>query len=1344
MIRNKTKQNVSQKFAADALQALEPRLLFSAVPLITEFVASNDAGLQDEDGERSDWLELFNAGDSALDLTGWFLTDDAGDLDAWAFPAVSLDPGAFLVVFASGKDRADADGTELHTNFRLGAGGEYLALVEPDGTTVAHAYAPQYPSQETDVAYGLAMNTSSQTLVDDTTSVRYHLPTSGSLGTSWTGAAFNDAGWAGGPGTTAGLGYENNPGAGTNFTAFIDTTLPSGTTTAYTRFAFNVADPSAVNALTLGMMYDDGFVAYLNGVRVAADMEPATPQWNSAATGGRGDGVVIEDFVGFDLADHLGELVAGTNVLAIHALNTTTSSDMLMIPRLVAGTASVVTPQQAGFLNTPTPGQPNGSTFQGFVGDTAFSVDRGFFTAAFDVAITSPTIGADIYYTTDGSAPSATHGTLYTGPVTISTTTVLRAVATMPGFSSSNIDTQSYFFLDDVLLQDGTGLPTPPNSTSTWDYVMDPDIVNDPRYSGGLVDDLMSLPTLSLVMDAQDAWGPSGFYANPRQSGVAWERPVSVELIDTDGTGLFQQDAGIRIMGSGSTNRALGKKSMRLVFRDEYGEPKLLYPFFGAEHTDEINSIAIRGNYFDTWTFQSDSGGLGGVCCGRSRSSYLRDQFAHETHEAMGGFAIAGNWVHLYINGQYWGVYNPTERPDDEFMQSYFGGSDADYDVIKTGVELVDGTLDGWNAMMQIALGNGPNGSLSNNAAYNDLQQYLDMEQFADYLLLNFWGGNHDWPHNNWYAVRDRADNGQFTFISWDAENFLFSVNSDRTGVNNSNSPGILYDRLRQNAEFRQLFADRVQEHMFNGGALSTLATTTRFQDIVDTIRPALNAEAARWGDELVPNDPYNVIDHYDPFVDEKLDNYFPARNGIVLAQLRAAGLFPSASFEAPSFSQHGGVLPTGQLTLSNNESSGVIYYTLDGSDPRLPGGAISSSAILYTGTLSLPGHTTVSARLLRSGTWSAKLQADFVIADTAADSSNLRISEVHYNPAGPSASEAKAGFTDGDQFEFIELVNTSAQTLSLDGVAFRNSVVGSALDGITFTFGLTALAPGERVVVVSDLAAFSERYGEGINIAGQYTGRLSNGGETLRLTDAGGNTIQQFAYDDEATASWPSTPDGDGPSLVVADTAGDYNNGRNWTASTTIHGTPGSDASQAVVGDVTGDGFVGAADLDALLMLWGDAAASGPEADAADLDGSGAVGGGDLAILLANFGNGSPPATPTSNGETPDDPPAVAADNSGSTNAPPTPTDPAPEPAAPDTRPATGRPADRRGDGAPPAGMMTRAQQRAAATAGRGADALDLARPYDPGRQARTRGPATEGPAPADAGRRFDADALR
>jgi hypothetical protein len=120
---------------------------------INEFLAVNDIGLDDEDRDESDWIEIYNAGTDTVDLKGWYLTDDANDLTKWAFPEVTLAPDAYLVVFASGKNRTDPLGT-LHTNFKLKGGGEYLGLVRPDGRTVVSEFFPNFPPQAPDVSYG--------------------------------------------------------------------------------------------------------------------------------------------------------------------------------------------------------------------------------------------------------------------------------------------------------------------------------------------------------------------------------------------------------------------------------------------------------------------------------------------------------------------------------------------------------------------------------------------------------------------------------------------------------------------------------------------------------------------------------------------------------------------------------------------------------------------------------------------------------------------------------------------------------------------------------------------------------------------------------------------------------------------------------------------------------------------------------------------------------------------------------------------------------------------------------------------------------------------------------------
>ena len=170
---------------------------------ISEFVASNSNGLRDENGDFSDWIEIFNSGTNTVNLDGWFLTDTEGNLTRWRFPATNLPPSGFLVVFASGKDRA-VPGAPLHTDFNLSAGGEYLALVRPDGMTVASEFAP-FPEQVSNISYGVGQNLQVTLLVSNTSPARVFVATN-DIGSSWITNSFNDSGWMAG---TNGVGYQS-------------------------------------------------------------------------------------------------------------------------------------------------------------------------------------------------------------------------------------------------------------------------------------------------------------------------------------------------------------------------------------------------------------------------------------------------------------------------------------------------------------------------------------------------------------------------------------------------------------------------------------------------------------------------------------------------------------------------------------------------------------------------------------------------------------------------------------------------------------------------------------------------------------------------------------------------------------------------------------------------------------------------------------------------------------------------------------------------------------------------------------------------------------------------------
>ena len=175
----------------------------SAQVIISEFMADNKHTLADEDNDFSDWIELYNTQSTNVNLSGWALTDSPTHQNPWHFPATNLTAKGFMVVFASGKNRAIV-GSQLHTDFSLKASGEYLALLRPDGS-VATEFAPTFPEQFPDVSYGYAQTVVTNTLVATGASGRLLVPPDGTLGSTWTQAGFSDSGW---PIATSGIGFQ--------------------------------------------------------------------------------------------------------------------------------------------------------------------------------------------------------------------------------------------------------------------------------------------------------------------------------------------------------------------------------------------------------------------------------------------------------------------------------------------------------------------------------------------------------------------------------------------------------------------------------------------------------------------------------------------------------------------------------------------------------------------------------------------------------------------------------------------------------------------------------------------------------------------------------------------------------------------------------------------------------------------------------------------------------------------------------------------------------------------------------------------------------------------------------
>ena len=1153
---------------------LATSLSLSAQPVVSEFLASNLTGLTDLDGDHSDWIEIHNTGSTAVDLAGWQLSDDPTVPGKWTFPSVTLAADEFLVVFASGKNIIT--GPELHTNFSLARSGESVVLTSPDLVT-ASSYT--YPEQAADVSYGPTNNGNNLLLVSQNAPAKALIPDAtldALIGTSWqsNNPTFNDSGWLSG---NLGVGLERTSGFEDEFGINVGAAWGVNSS-VYIRVPFSTGfDPANILNLTLRMKYDDGFVAFLNGTKVAESNAPATLSYNSNATSGRPDTSALE-FALFDLTPHLTELTSTDNLLAIHGLNQfSNSGDMLIRPELVA-TLSTPVASTPGYFPSPTPGAENAeSNFESILEDTTFEIGRGIYDTPFSETISSTDPGATLIYTTDGSVPGPSNGTQVPAPdaftpaslvLPITTTTVLRVIATRNNSLPTNVDTQTYLFPGDVLSQSGEGLPAPSNGTSTWDYVMDSNIVNDPRYPD-LADDLKALPTLSISLPAGDLWGQDGIYANPTQSGPDWERACSVEYLLPDGSQGFQEDAGIRIHGAGSRFRPAGKKSLRVSFRSQYGASKLDYNLFGERSADQLDHIVLRGAYFDSWSVHPS--GIGTEYIGRRNSLLLRDEFGRQTHQDMGAYPVVqGNWAHLYFNGIYWGLFNLHERIDQHFAEDRFGNDDSEYDVLKqrprgqsngSPPEVVTGDLTAWNTLLATL-----NGNIASPAFYQSVREQLDVDAFIDYLILNFWGANLDWPHNNWYAIRHRPSNGRFTFVSWDVENFIFETTRNApTNTNVNNSPGIIWDRLRRNQEFLVAFADRVQFHCFNNGALTPSANISRFENITNLIRPAMNTEAARWGDTR-EEPPLNTIDHFDPAVAQKINTYFPARTEFFVNQLRSENLFPD--LDAPQFLPEGGqVTPGSIINLNNTNGPGSVYYTTDGSDPRLTGGSVNPSAV-QGNNLMINSSLDLNARVrLDDGTWSALSTAEFITGTTPLPG-QLVISEIHYHPTSPTPSEVSAGFTDQDDFEFIEISNTSSSAIDLTGLAFT---AGIQFDFNTLDPSNRLLPANGRLLLARDSDAITFRYGPAITPLGVYEGSLANSGDTLGLF-LNGEPYLVFTYNDNLP--WPPSPDGDGPSLVLtcSEAGIDHSNPLNWQASPAAAGSPLSGDTTRFAGDPSGD----------------------------------------------------------------------------------------------------------------------------------------------------------------------------
>ena len=556
-----------------------------------------------------------------------------------------------------------------------------------------------------------------------------------------------------------------------------------------------------------------------------------------------------------------------------------------------------------------------------------FSQPHGFYDAPFTTEILCDVDlpkGVTIRYTLDGSEPTM-ESLVYTQPLRVEGNTIVRAVALSETEPFTKVTSATYLFLDDVLKQTNTpeGYPeewgnyTDMPGTAIADYEMDPEMTSDPVLAPKIREGLKSLPVLSILTDKDNLFNPEpdpdtgGIYifTGPPvgdDTGHGWTRFANVELFggtytDENGNEVphdMHVSCGLRLHGGhGRLAEKNPKHSFRLVFKEKYGKKTLKYPLFGEDEPHKFDQLVLRCHFGNSWQHWDEGH--------RTRAQYTRDVWARRIQRKMGWTSVNALYVHVFLNGIYWGLYNIAERVDEKYGVDHLGGEEEDIDVIKVEedggyhLEADQGTMDAYELMVQMAA------KASDDTYYYQLQglgadgnpdpeqeTMLDIDAFIDYMLINQYGGNTDWDHHNWYAIRRKgADSQGFRFLCWDSEMILDSPKENVLGTDNGHEhPTGIFQNLLKNEKFARRYLKRAKVVLAEDGLLGEESAVAVFDSLYNTIAFALYDEAARWGDYRRDVHPYmsqgklyTVDETYQKERNRLLTQYFPKRSGNVL-----------------------------------------------------------------------------------------------------------------------------------------------------------------------------------------------------------------------------------------------------------------------------------------------------------------------------------------------------------------------------------------------------------------------------------------------------------------------------
>lgn len=1126
--------------------------------VITELMAVADENQRDEDGAPSDWLEITNTGSQPESLLGHFLTNNRNDLTRWEFPDVNVAAGSSLVVYASRKDRR---GQELHTSFTLDRGGDYLALVAPDGATVVSEIAPRYPEQYENVSYGVAPPGNPLGIALG----YFERPTPGSANGAVSGPPPAEIVFSETSRTfTQPLSLELScptPGADIRYT--INRTVPTARSLAYTG-AISVSANTQVRARAFVSGGLDGAVTAHSYLKLAASVAgfssnlpiivisshgTGTPPATSSTTRQTVSMLFLEpdSETGRTRLSHDPVLSTRAGIrrrgsssgnwpkysLSIETWRDGDDEDRniepLGLPREADWILNARFEWDLTLLRNP------------FVYELSRQIGRYAPRTRF-VEVFSDTSGTDVS-STDYFGVYSLIERIETDPNRVDIERLMPWETTEPEITGGYIfkndrpdpgePTLSVAGMGQLTAVDPDGLELTGGQRS-WitahlnelntALISVPSGVNRTtrRHFSDYLDvdswiDHHHLNILALNID----WGRhSAFFYKDRGgkvvSGPVWDYDRSLGCEDVRDDNPLAWEGGVNAVGTVSSKTWFDSR----------------YPWYG--NLLGPTADASRANYPDVRQLHTDRWAeLRKQEFSLSNLYDIIDGMADEIREAQrrnfgrwrqfppngGNFAAPGvrGWESEISHMKGW-LKARVDWLDAQYYQS--PSFNAVGGATETGFELVMGSPDA--PVYYTTDGSDPRGA---RGVISPSATMFEGTVTTTTLLDGSSPCRFHVPANDALGLTWNALPKQFNDSSW----------SEGTG-------GIGFE---------------------SGRDLSGLIDT----DVGDKMKSENATCYVRYRFELADPDSLveaNLAIHSD-------DGFVAYLNGVEIGSLLAPAELNWNSATAGNAERSGGDttvlhLPLVlDLTLAREHlRDGVNVIALHGlnsdldEDDFLVRPELTVTRVTSSSPLLIDATRTITARGFRNRIWSAPKTVTLVVSEQIASSDNLVISEINYNPPNPSAEELADGHEDSDLFEYLELLNIGEAPLSLAGVQFTSGLSFNFSGGTT----ISGLAPGERGLLVRDRAAFTFRYGQeaAARIIGEFaddTG-LSNGGERLALTAADGSTILDFSYLDKSP--WPTEADGDGASLVLANpfSGPDHGLALSWQRSVQSGGTPG------------------------------------------------------------------------------------------------------------------------------------------------------------------------------------------